>query len=119
MVSTYGYTTVAALESFASTDYSAVDSDYSDTVIEAQITQAERLINSHMGTTYTGTIPDAIVAAALDISMRLMYNRMIYDEHIENVQAQLIVDKTILDILDAYKALSVGRKLWIKTAEGF
>ena len=104
MTSTYGYITVADLEAYASTDYSAVDADYTDAIIEAQITQAERIINVNTGTTFTGTIPDAIVMATLDVAMRLMYNRMIFDEYIENAELMPPMSENITEMLRIYNA---------------
>lgn len=77
MASEYGYITVTELENFTNTDYSAVDATYTDTVIEANISQAERLINIYMGESFSSPIPDTIKYVALDVSFKLMHNRMV------------------------------------------
>ena len=77
MVSAYGYITVAELEAFAVTDYGTVDASYTDAVVEANISQAERLVNIYVGQTFTGTIPDGVVYVVLDVSFKLMHNRMV------------------------------------------
>ena len=79
MVSSYEYITVANLENFANTDYSAVDATYTDTVIESNISQAERLINTYCNTSFSATLPDAVVYVTYHVALRLMHNRMIYD----------------------------------------
>lgn len=78
MVSVYGYITVANLEAYSGIDYSATAGAFTDAIIEACITQAERMINTKCGSTFTGTIPDAIIAATTEIAYRLMYNRMVW-----------------------------------------
>ena len=84
MVSTYGYITVANLEAYESVDYGNIDSTlYSDANIEAKITIAERIVNGLIGTTYTGTIPDRIVAATTIISAQLMRNVLIRNGHVD------------------------------------
>lgn len=83
MVSVYGYITVANLEAFAIEDYSAIDARYTDAAIEAQITQAERDINTFCHQTFTGTIPDAIVGVCLELAMRMMVKRMVKDEWLD------------------------------------
>lgn len=75
--SAYGYCTVANLEALTNIDYSAVDSSYTDVVIEAHISQAERLVNSHAGQSFTGTIPDVVVFLTLDVASKLMHNDML------------------------------------------
>lgn len=79
MVSVYGYITLANLEAYATVDYSGLAPAYSDAQVEASISFSERLINSYMLATYTGTIPDGIIAATLELSYRIMYNRMVDD----------------------------------------
>lgn len=78
MVSLYQYCTVAELEAYAGVDYSLY-SGYTDTVIEANISQAERLVNGYMGISFTGTIPDIIKYTALELARRTMFNLMIHD----------------------------------------
>lgn len=72
MASTYGYITVANLEAKTGLDYSVIDATYTDGVIEGIITQAERWVNEFCGQTFTGTIPDGVVAATLELSEYLM-----------------------------------------------
>ena len=84
MVSTYGYITLANLESYTGLDYSAIDATkYSDANVEYKISTAERIINGIVGTVYTGTIPDRIVSATLIISDQLMRIRITQDGYID------------------------------------
>lgn len=78
MVSTYGYATVALVEGI-DIDYSAVDASYTDDAIESVITQAERMLNSHTQTSFTGIIPDNVIYITIDITVKLMNNRIIKD----------------------------------------
>lgn len=79
MASTYGYITVAELELYMSIDFGALTKTYSDAQVEAWITQAERMINAHTQTTFTGTIPDGVIYITTDISYKIAINHMIDD----------------------------------------
>ena len=108
MVSTYGYTTLVALELFAVEDYSARSATFTDTVIEAIITQAERLINVYCHTTFTGTIPDGVVAVVLELAFRLMYNRMLFAGAVDRdnfpAEKEIIIknDAGLMDLLNEH-----------------
>ena len=78
MVSVYEYITVANLEAFAALDY-GTRCNYSDAQVEAVISHCEREVNVKVADTFTGTIPDAIVALTTLLSYRRMYNRMVWD----------------------------------------
>lgn len=56
-----------------------MDASYSNVAIEAVISQAERMVNSHTQTTFTGTIPDSVIYITIDITVKLMNNRIIKD----------------------------------------
>lgn len=79
MASVYGYCTVAQLKARSGIDYSSKLTKYIDGVVEAVISQGEREINTHCSTTFTGTIPDAIVFVSIELAYRRMYNMMIWD----------------------------------------
>jgi len=119
MVSVYGYTTVAALELHAATDYGTVDATYTDGVVEAVISQAERYMNVIMGQSFTGTIPDAVVFVTLDVSYRMMFNRMIADgflimdgeEHQKRFEEYLSEDSQLM-LKPFIKAQSATRTVW-------
>ena len=107
MASTYGYITVANLEAYESTNYGNIDSTlYSDANVEAKITIAERIVNGLVGTTYTGTIPDRIVAATTIIAAQLMRNSLIQNGYdVDNKQTRLDSETEILKgLLDPEKA---------------
>ena len=111
MASAYGYITIAELESYTVTDYSSVDASYTDAVVESFISQAERLINVYLSQTYSVTIPDGVVYAALEISMKIAWNRMIFDGFVDRTNIppykQPYIDSDISTILDKYKAVNV------------
>lgn len=81
MVSAYEYITADELEAYAGKDYSTIDSKYTSSIIEANISQAERIVNEYKKNTYSGTIPDDVKAATLIISRQLMKNMLIEDGH--------------------------------------
>jgi len=98
----YNYITVSDLEDFTGTDYSAVDSDYTDTVIGAKISNAERIVNSICRDDFSGTIPDGVKAATIQIAANLMHNQLVNDGYAENrIKA---FDKSIEAILEDSKA---------------
>jgi len=107
MASTYGYITVANLEAYESTNYGNIDSTlYSDANVEAKITIAERIVNGLVGTSYTGTIPDRIVAATTIIAAQLMRNSLIQNGYdVEGQKARADNENEILKgLLDPEKA---------------
>ena len=114
MVSVYGYITVAQLEAFAAIDYGS-RCNYTDAQVEAIISQSEREINTKVGSTFTGTIPDAIISLTIELSYRRMYNRMVWDGFMdrENPKKRLMPlwdddTKGILkDYLDKIKDIAV------------
>lgn len=79
MPSEYEYCTVLEVEAFAGQDYSVKLGKYTDTVIEAIISQGEREINTKTSSTFTSPIPDAIKSVAIELAYRRMYNRMVWD----------------------------------------
>ena len=88
MASDYAYTTVANLEAIH-TDYSVVDADYVDAFIDGIISQAERWVNEYCGKTFTGTIPDGVVFATLEMARFLMNRQMLEDAHLKELPTKL------------------------------
>lgn len=86
---------MTALEAYAVNDYSAIDARYTDGVIEAKITQAERWVNEYCGQTFTGTIPDGVVFAVLEMAKYLMNLQLKEDEYLEELPTTL---KNVLQI---------------------
>ena len=113
MVSTYGYATVASLELFASEDYGAIDATFlSDPHVEAKITAAEQIINTYLGTTFTGTIPDGVEYCTHDITKRMIYTWM-RDKGMKLDKEKLLetrkpyLSKDIMKLLDVYKTTDI------------
>ena len=111
MTSEYQYTTLAALEKYAKRDYSALDAtQYSDANVEDTITNAEYFINTYVGTTFTGTIPDGIKLATKMIAKIYMDNDMIEKNigEISDVNGGVIIDVLerydIIQILEQYRS---------------
>lgn len=109
MASTYGYATLADLEKYAHIDYSAIDGTYlGDTYVEAAITNAEKFINGYIGTTFTGTIPDAIELVTKMIAKIFLDNFMIEQKigpYADSTAIKIdILDQfDIMQILEQYK----------------
>lgn len=98
----YNYTNVSGLEDYTGTDYSTIDSTYTDTVIEAKISNAERIVNAICRDDFSGTIPDGVKAATLQISANLMHNQMVMDGYAKNKVK--MYDQSIEAILENSKA---------------
>jgi len=78
MASTYGYTTLAAIENLMGIDLSAVDSTaFSDARVEAAITTAEQMINGYLGVTSDQTTTDGIATCANLITIKLLNAKLI------------------------------------------
>lgn len=85
MASTYAYTTVADLEARTALDYEVLDSRYTDAVIDAVITQAERWVNEYCGQSFTAPISDGVVFATLEMAKYLMNKMQLEDGHIDEL----------------------------------
>ncbi len=88
MASTYGYITVANLEAYTGINYETTDAAYTDAYVEAQITLAERIVNSMSISAPTATA-DGTIVATLILSERLMRNVMIMDNHAEETPQEI------------------------------
>jgi len=121
MVSTYGYTTLAALEKHAKRDYSRIDAtQLADANVDDTISDAEVFINTYVGTIFTGTIPPGIVLVTKQIAKIMLDNFMIERNigEIGTINAGVIVDilerYDIIQILEQYKAAySQSTGIWV------
>jgi len=82
MASEYGYITVANLENKSGIDYSVRDAAYTDTIIEMNISTAERFVRTQL-TDIPATATDGMVAATLLMSERFMHILMVKDGYVE------------------------------------
>lgn len=99
MVSVYQYGDITGLEALAGTDYSEVNDDYTDTVIESNISSAERKVNGKCNTSWSGTIPDGVVDAVYTITKQLMNNLMIENEEIKGTIDLDFFNESVLESL--------------------
>ena len=76
-MSTYGYITVANLESYTGIDYETTSATYDDTFVNVQISMAERLV-IQMCVVAPGAT-DGSYFATMVLSERLMRNVMVVD----------------------------------------
>ena len=91
MVSDYGVITAANLESKSGYDYDAVDSRYTATVVEYEISDAERFVYSIKGSAPSASNPTDRLAVTT-IAERAMFNKMIHDGHSEKDPIDLYKD---------------------------
>lgn len=77
MVSVYGYITVAILEAYTGIDYETTSATYTNAFVEAQISLAERVVNSICIEAPGAT--DGVISATLILSERFMRNVMFID----------------------------------------
>ena len=77
--SVYEYITGDELEAFAVQTYLSVDARYTEAVVMAKVSVAERIINEICRKSFTSPIPDGVVAATILIAERLMFNQMVKD----------------------------------------
>ncbi len=78
---------MANLELVSKVDYETTDARYTDISVEGTISQAEKWINSYCGregNPFTGTIPDGVVFATIELSKYFMDLQMVEDGHWDN-----------------------------------
>jgi len=78
MGSTYGYITVTQLEAYTGIDYGTTKATYTDTLVEAQISIAERVVRA-LSIDPPTTATDEVFTATMILSERFMRNVMITD----------------------------------------
>ena len=112
MVSAYGYITALELENYTATNYVVVNSDYKIGIVEAWISQAERLINTYIGTSFSGTIPDGIKYVCLELASKIAQNRLILDGLVDRLNIpkynKPYIDSDLEKILDKYLVKEVS-----------
>lgn len=64
-----------------------------------QVSQAERWVNEYCGQSFTGTIPDGVVSATLEMARYFMNIQLLNDGHIEEFKVQL---NTIITLCKTY-----------------
>ena len=109
MVSTYRYITEAEAESYAATDYSVLDGSLTPTVIESNITQAERIVNVFCKQTFTTPAPDAVVSVTLELTKRLMHNLLIDKQRVGEGtphKYKIVITSDMAALLQNYVALN-------------
>jgi len=81
-----------------------MDARYTDTVVEAHISQAERWINEYCGQSFTGTIPDGVTYATIELAKYFMDLQQLEDAHLEELQLTFdVVVQLIKDPLEKHK----------------
>ena len=67
MSSTYSYTDDSTFTEFIADEN--ITSTFDTSSREAMISQGERYVNSYVGTSFTGTVPDVIISATLEYAL--------------------------------------------------
>lgn len=80
--SEYGYITTAQLEAYTGINYETTSATYTDVYVEAQITIAERFVNS-ICIEAPSSVTDGVFASTMILSERLMRNVMVVDGYAE------------------------------------
>ena len=108
--SEYGYATVANIEAFTGIDYSTKhDTKFTDILIEAKITIAEKMINSYLGVDGAQTINDGIEACTIIIAAKILNNSLIeIGIHGKEEHTLEIIDMSISSILRMFLKTDVG-----------
>jgi len=96
-VSVYGYITGDNLEAYTGIDYSANNAVYTEAVVMAKVTIAERMIHGYLGVSAAQTVTDGIISAVTMISAHLMSismqihatNNVISDSYVINIRTIL------------------------------
>ena len=102
MASDYGIITVANLESYMAIDFGNTDAKYTDAVVEARISQAERFVAVKLRTTSL-TTSDGVKSAVYILSERLMRNLLVEDGYCDPELKELtrfydrLIDKFLED----------------------
>lgn len=94
--STYGYITGDELEAYAVRDYDAVDARYTEAVVMAKVSQAERIIRS---LTDTSSSTDGIKSLVFELS-KYLWEVQIYHDHPEAIKNEPS-EKTLKNFLNS------------------
>ena len=78
------------MELIAVATYVDVDTRYTEPVVMAHVSQAERWVNEFCGRTFTaGSAPDGVVFATLEMARYMMNRQMLEDEYLEEIPTSL------------------------------
>jgi hypothetical protein len=105
MVSEYGIISVENLEAYMIVTFASVDARYTDGVVEAHISQAERIVASLLRKTPVATDPGT-KSLVMEISQFLMQTRMATD-HPESYK---LPERNVLDSILAPVIANEGYK---------
>ena len=102
MASLYGYITVANLEAYTGIDYATTKATYTDAFVEANISIAERAVNT-MCIEAPSSTTDGVYTATIILSERFMRNVMVIDGYAEESPEPIkaFFDKLIEIVLQA------------------
>ena len=101
MASTYGIITIAQLEAYMAVDFSTIEANYTDTVVDAWISQAERIVVAYTKQTYTASsAPAAVISVVMDLSSIIANNQMSRDGFIPDPQVRVFLDTDMMMMLD-------------------
>ena len=110
----YGYLTVTDLENVLVRDLESGFSQYTDTVVESWITFCERLTNTLLGESFSGTIPDHVIAVTLLISKNYARNQLIDDGWLKGKEKVPLIDDEVETVLKLNKRDAFTAKGYIR-----
>lgn len=99
--STYGFITGDELEAYMICTFASIDARYTEAVVMAKVSQAERIINSLSGQTNTAT--DGVVALTMELS-KFLWSLQLYEDHPESwvkEPSRIVLDAILNKIIDA------------------
>ena len=119
MASAYGIITVANLETYMGVTFDSVDARYTDGLVEAHISQAERIMASLLSKTPLATDPGT-VALVYELSKYLITITMATD-HPESFKApeRTVIDSILAPILERESYNPVGSVACPNRSESF
>ena len=107
--SEYSYATVANIEAFTGIDYETLNAAFTDVVVEAKITMAERMVNGYLGVDGAVTITDGVIMATIIIAAKILRNNIIALGVYGNEEQQMeLITMSIPTILRMFLKTDVG-----------
>ena len=102
-VSVYTYCTGDELEAYTSIDYSAISATrYSEALVMAKVTLAERMVNGYLGVTTGQTVTDGIKMATITIAAKLLRISTSYLGYHDETPELALVEMSIYSILRTF-----------------
>lgn len=107
--SEYSYATVTNIEAFTGINYETLHASFTDIVVEAKITMAERMVNGYLGVDGAVTATDGVIMATIIIAAKILRNNITALGVYGNEEQQIeIITMSIPAILRTFLQTDVG-----------